>query len=165
MAFGGVATGNMKANDAEITPGNIRYRGCRPISKANDARMGSSSAEVAVFEVNSVSPATNKDTITTTNQSGSDDTDTSWMPINLLRPETYRVGGMGVGRDLMRTHCEYPFCVRQYRRPGCSSLTLHTSAKANPPPISNTTPHGKFLFTFFQSKSAAKRVSVIKPRW
>lgn len=34
MALGGVATGNMKANEAQMVQGSITYRGCSPIAVA-----------------------------------------------------------------------------------------------------------------------------------
>lgn len=100
IAFGGVATGNMNANEAAITPGSIRYNGCRLISRASTDRMGSNREEVAVFEVNSVSPATRSATITTINQLGREDMDSRRLPMYLLRPDTWTgCVRMGVVRE------------------------------------------------------------------
>ena len=55
MAFGGVATGSMKAHEAAIVAGIIRSRGGILKDEAIPASMGSIIWVEAVFEVNSVS--------------------------------------------------------------------------------------------------------------
>ena len=53
-AFGGVATGSMKAQEAATAAPNISPKGCTSISIAKGANTGSSMAVVAKFEVISV---------------------------------------------------------------------------------------------------------------
>ena len=53
-ALGGVATGNMNANEAESVAGIIKKRGCTCIATAIEAVIGKTISAVAVFEVNSV---------------------------------------------------------------------------------------------------------------
>ncbi len=66
MAFGGVETGNMKAQDAARVAGIISSSGCTSIASANEAMMGNTMFAVAVFEVNSVRPDTTAATLVTT---------------------------------------------------------------------------------------------------
>ena len=54
MALGGVATGIMKAQDAEIVAGIISIKGCSPVATATAANMGRIISVVAVFDVTSV---------------------------------------------------------------------------------------------------------------
>ena len=54
MAFGGVATGNMKAHDAEIPISADRISGGTPSTSAIEAKIGTSSAALAVLLANSV---------------------------------------------------------------------------------------------------------------
>lgn len=54
IAFGGVATGIMNAQDAERVAGIINSNGSRPIDSASAASSGSAIWVVAVFEVSSV---------------------------------------------------------------------------------------------------------------
>lgn len=54
IAFGGVATGSMKAQEAAIAAGAIIIKGFSPIPEATPAKMGNIIAVVAVLLVNSV---------------------------------------------------------------------------------------------------------------
>jgi len=54
MAFGGVATGSMKAQDADTVAGTIKRYGWTPRTEARAAITGISRVAVAVFEVSSV---------------------------------------------------------------------------------------------------------------
>ena len=54
MAFGGVATGIMNAQDADMVAGIINTSGCVPVSTATDASMGRIISVVAVLLVSSV---------------------------------------------------------------------------------------------------------------
>src|SRR5512133_2502604 len=54
MAFGGVATGSMKAMDAEMVAGSIKRRGLIFVLIAIPARIGSIISVVAVLDVSSV---------------------------------------------------------------------------------------------------------------
>ena len=54
MAFGGVATGSIKAQDAAIVQADISIKGCNPMDKPRGASMGSIIDVVAKFEVISV---------------------------------------------------------------------------------------------------------------
>ena len=54
MALGGVATGSMKAHDAEIVAGIINKNGCTLMAKAVAAKMGIKMVAIAVFELTSV---------------------------------------------------------------------------------------------------------------
>ena len=54
IAFGGVATGSMNANDAEIVAGIISSIGFISIATASDARIGRIVFVVAVFDVSYV---------------------------------------------------------------------------------------------------------------
>ena len=53
-ALGGVATGNIKAQEAATAAPTISPNGCTPISRAKGAKTGSSIAVVARFDVISV---------------------------------------------------------------------------------------------------------------
>ena len=46
MAFGGVATGSMKAHDAQMVTGSIMYRGLIPISLACNRKLSSFASPV-----------------------------------------------------------------------------------------------------------------------
>lgn len=63
MAFGGVATGNIKAVEQEIVAGIIRIIGLISIAKDSPAKTGNKVEAVAVFEVNSVVKTAIADTI------------------------------------------------------------------------------------------------------
>ena len=54
IALGGVATGSIKAHEADIVAGIINKNGCMPIASAVAARMGIKMVDVAVFDVTSV---------------------------------------------------------------------------------------------------------------
>jgi len=54
MAFGGVATGNMKAIDAESVAGIMKSKGFVWVDIDNPAKTGSNISVVATLEVNSV---------------------------------------------------------------------------------------------------------------
>ena len=54
MAFGGVATGSMNAQDADIVAGIINSRGCTPMPAAVLASMGMKRLVVAMLDVSSV---------------------------------------------------------------------------------------------------------------
>ena len=54
IALGGVATGSIKAQDADIVAGTIKRKGLIPIASAVAARIGIKIVEVAVFDVTSV---------------------------------------------------------------------------------------------------------------
>ena len=54
MALGGVATGNIKAQDAAIVAGNIKIRGGMFAAVARPKMTGSKTVAVAVFDVTSV---------------------------------------------------------------------------------------------------------------
>ena len=54
MAFGGVATGIMKAQEADIVAGIISTSGCTPVATATAARIGRIISVVAVLLVSSV---------------------------------------------------------------------------------------------------------------
>ena len=70
IAFGGVATGNMKANEAERVAGIIRYKGCVSPVDAMPANIGKIIVAVAVLEVNSVRKVIPRQIVMRTNQSG-----------------------------------------------------------------------------------------------
>ena len=54
IAFGGVATGSMNAQDADIAAGIISKKGCMDIATAIEPSTGIIMVVVAVFEVTSV---------------------------------------------------------------------------------------------------------------
>lgn len=54
IALGGVATGIIKAQEAESVAGTIRRRGLTFMATATPAKMGKTISVVAVFEVSSV---------------------------------------------------------------------------------------------------------------
>lgn len=60
MAFGAVATGNIKAHDAEIVAGIIKILGSKSDDKAVCAKMGNSNKVDAVLLVTSVRNVTHK---------------------------------------------------------------------------------------------------------
>ena len=65
MAFGGVATGNMNAIEAEMVAGTIIKRGLKPRANAVPFIIGSNAAVVAVLEVSSVKKVKSKQIIKT----------------------------------------------------------------------------------------------------
>ena len=58
MAFGGVATGNIKAQEAETDAATIKIYGCKSNSRARGASRGNIIAIVAIFEAISVKKLT-----------------------------------------------------------------------------------------------------------
>ena len=60
MAFGGVATGNIKANEPAMVAGSINNNGFISILIANPAKTGKKVSTVAVFDVISVKKVTKK---------------------------------------------------------------------------------------------------------
>ena len=54
IAFGGVATGSMNANEAATQTGNAKYNGLMHRRSARDIIIGSRICDVAVLDVNSV---------------------------------------------------------------------------------------------------------------
>lgn len=54
IALGGVATGIMNAQEADIVAGIISIKGCSPVATATAARIGKIISVVAVFDVTSV---------------------------------------------------------------------------------------------------------------
>ena len=70
IAFGGVATGNIKAHEAAIVAGSIRIRGLTPIAVAREYMIGKIRVVVAVFEVNSVKIAVVRAIVPTISQRG-----------------------------------------------------------------------------------------------
>ena len=54
IAFGGVATGSIKANDPEMVAGSISSNGLTSILMANPAKIGRKVSTVAVLDVTSV---------------------------------------------------------------------------------------------------------------
>jgi hypothetical protein len=88
MAFGGVATGSMKAHEAASAAGIIRRRGWASMARAREAMMGRLIEAVAVLEVSSVSPATIATTEATRPAAGAPASASDLLPIQAERPET-----------------------------------------------------------------------------
>lgn len=65
MALGGVATGNMKANEQEMAAGSIIYQGWTRSSSAREAKIGKKMVAVAVLDVTSVNAVIITQTIIT----------------------------------------------------------------------------------------------------
>ena len=65
ILFGGVPTGNINANDAEIVAGNININGLISVAIAIPANIGKTVFVVAVLEVSSVKKVKRVDTIIT----------------------------------------------------------------------------------------------------
>ena len=72
IAFGGVATGSIKAHDAPIPIINTNTSFGIPICSAMAANTGTNSAADAVFEANSVKKIINADTASITIMSGAE---------------------------------------------------------------------------------------------
>ena len=72
MAFGGVATGNIKAKEQDRVPGIIRKRGFIFKETASAASMGRRISAVAVFEVSSVKKVMNMQIQATINRGGNE---------------------------------------------------------------------------------------------
>jgi len=70
IAFGGVATGSMKAQLAANVAGTISKAGGRSNALANSPMMGSNTFEVAVLLVTSVRKVTSKTTASTSRKGG-----------------------------------------------------------------------------------------------
>ena len=58
IAFGGVATGNINAHEADTEAATINTNGCKSNSRQMGAKMGSIIAMVAIFEAISVKKLT-----------------------------------------------------------------------------------------------------------
>ncbi len=65
IAFGGVATGSIKAQEHDSVAGIIRSSGFIWMATASAPRIGNSISEVAVFDVNSVKNVTKRQIIAT----------------------------------------------------------------------------------------------------
>ena len=70
IAFGGVATGNMKAHEADIVAGIMRRNGCTSSPTAVAARIGRKIVAIAVFDVISVRNVTMSAETTTRSTAG-----------------------------------------------------------------------------------------------
>lgn len=87
-ALGGVATGNIKAQDAATAAPTINAKGCTFIVSAMGARTGSNIAVVAKFEVISVKKLTAAINTNINTIMDSPDKDVIWLPIHTARPLT-----------------------------------------------------------------------------
>jgi len=74
MVFGGVATGNMNAQDAEMVTVNKTWAGLASNADSNEARSGKSRTVEEVLEVNSVKKVMNKARIMSKVKTGNDET-------------------------------------------------------------------------------------------
>ncbi len=81
MAFGGVATGNIKAMEAARVTGIINSRGLTWISVAKPEIIGSIISVVAVLDVNSVSPLIIAVTTPINPRFDRDFASASWLPM------------------------------------------------------------------------------------
>ena len=70
MAFGGVATGNMKANEAASVACSIKNKGCTVAAIAAMPRIGRIIVVVAVLDVSSVKKVTARQMVSTTAHKG-----------------------------------------------------------------------------------------------
>jgi hypothetical protein len=89
IALGGVATGSMKANDAAMVAGIIKYRGFRLAPTATSDKIGRNKVVVATFAVTSVTKATTVDTTMATAGAESPPRDLNVLLISSDRPDTY----------------------------------------------------------------------------
>ena len=80
-AFGGVATGNIKAHDAATAAPTINTNGCTSIVSAIGANTGSNIAVVARFEVISVKKLTAAIKTKTNSKIGKPARELIWLPI------------------------------------------------------------------------------------
>ena len=87
IAFGGVATGSINANDAEIVAGIIKYSGLTFIAVAIEAKIGSSVWVVAVFDVSSVKNVSVVEAAPTNNIVGAPAKDWNSLPTTSDKPE------------------------------------------------------------------------------
>ena len=86
MAFGGVATGNIKANEAANVAGTIKNKGWIFAAIAAMPSIGKITVVVAVFEVNSVKKVTARQITNTVNHKGQSETPVSFSPSHLSSP-------------------------------------------------------------------------------
>lgn len=89
MAFGGVATGNMKAYEQVTVAGSISNNGFTFMEVAISARMGSRTLAVAVLEATSVIVAVIMQTISIIAKGGRTLSPDSCAPIKVDRPEVF----------------------------------------------------------------------------
>ena len=94
MAFGAVATGSMKAQDAEIAAGTMSSSGATPAPTAAAASTGISSVAVAVFDVISVRKVTDTHRARISRNTGRFASPPSALPINSARPLTVKAEAM-----------------------------------------------------------------------
>jgi len=87
IAFGGVATGNIKAHDADSVAGIISSSGFILIAVAAEPRIGRIICVVAVFEVSSVRKVSPPQTVATIPSDGNAARPTAWPPIYCDRPD------------------------------------------------------------------------------
>ena len=86
MAFGGVATGSIKAQDAEMAAGTTNKNGWIFIANAVTAKIGIKMVEVAVFEVTSVKKVSIKHVIIIIMSSGTVEKKLRLFPIHSAKP-------------------------------------------------------------------------------
>ena len=87
MAFGGVATGNMKAYEQVTVAGSISSNGFTFMVMAISERIGSRTLAVAVLEATSVIVAVMMQTMSMIANGGRTLSPDSWAPINAERPD------------------------------------------------------------------------------
>ena len=88
IAFGGVATGNINANEAANVAGTIKYNGSTAAAIAAIPSIGRIIVVVAVLEVNSVKKVTARQMVRTVIHNGQSETPVSLDPIHLSSPLT-----------------------------------------------------------------------------
>lgn len=92
IAFGGVATGSIKAQDAPIPMTNTNTSCGKPICSALAANTGTSRAAEAVLEANSVKKIINADTAIITTISGAEDNALATVsPRTKDAPDTFKI--------------------------------------------------------------------------
>jgi len=82
-----VATGSIKAHDAEMVAGTISNSGLMDKLKAVAARIGIKSVAIAVFDVTSVRKVINKHTVNIIKMVGKFDISTRRVPNHSAKPE------------------------------------------------------------------------------
>ena len=128
MAFGGVATGIMNAQEADSVAGTISSSGWMPVATATAASIGRMVSVVAVLLVSSVRKVMARHTSRISTNTGNTPTAWNWSPIICANPVRWK-----------------------------------PVANARPPPISNTTFHGRFVTTsppITRRSPAARRSSL-----
>ena len=113
IAFGGVATGNIKAHEAPIPMTKTSTSCGSPICSAIAANTGTNKAAEAVLEANSVKKIINADTAIMTIISGAEDSALATVsPSTKDAPDTFKIVDSAIPPPVSYTHLTLPTTER-----------------------------------------------------